>query len=91
MVPFRAGLAEHLTTPVPDIRVEWLETRQMLVLANPKETAAQQERLNKEQTDEWLIAKRYMSVESLKIPALTMVSPDDPRPAMDAALEAAAG
>jgi putative transposase len=44
-----------------------------------------------EQTDEWLIAKRYMSVESLKIPALTTVSPDDPRPAMDAALEAAVG
>jgi transposase-like protein len=44
-----------------------------------------------EQTDEWLIAKRYMSVESLKIPALTTVSPEDPRPAMDAALEVAAG
>lgn len=44
-----------------------------------------------EQTDEWAIAKRYMSVESLKIPALTAVSPGDPRPATDAALEAAAG
>ena len=44
-----------------------------------------------EQTDEWAIAKRYMSVESLKTPALTELSPADPRPAMDAALEAAAG
>jgi transposase-like protein len=44
-----------------------------------------------EQTDEWAIAKRYMSVESLKIPALTATSAADPRPAMDAALEAAAG
>lgn len=44
-----------------------------------------------EQTDEWAIAKRYMSVESLKIPALTAASPHDPRPAMDAALGAAAG
>jgi hypothetical protein len=34
-----------------------------------------------EQTDEWLIAKPYISVESLKIPALTTVSPEDPRPA----------
>ena len=42
-----------------------------------------------EQTDEWAIAKRYMSVESLKIPALTTVSTGDPRPAMGAALEAA--
>ena len=44
-----------------------------------------------EQTDEWAIAKRYMSVESLKTPALTAISPADPRPAMDAALGAAAG
>ena len=44
-----------------------------------------------EQTDEWLITKRYMSVESLKIPALTTVSPEERRPATDAALEAAAG
>ena len=42
-----------------------------------------------EQTDEWTIAKRYMSVESLKTPALREVSAGDPRPAMDAALEAA--
>jgi transposase-like protein len=44
-----------------------------------------------EQTDEWTIAKRYMSVESLKTPATQEVSAGDPRPAMDAALEAAAG
>jgi transposase-like protein len=44
-----------------------------------------------EQTDEWLITKRYMSVESLKIPALTTVSPEERRTATDAALEAAAG
>jgi putative transposase len=44
-----------------------------------------------EQTDEWAIAKRYMSVESLKIPALRELSPGDPRPAMDAALGVAAG
>jgi putative transposase len=44
-----------------------------------------------EQTDEWAIAKRYMSVESLKTPALTAICPADPRPDMDAALGAAAG
>lgn len=44
-----------------------------------------------EQTDEWTIAKRYMSVESLKTPALTEVSAGDARPAMDAAVEVAAG
>jgi transposase-like protein len=44
-----------------------------------------------EQTDEWAIAKRYMSVESLRTPALTTLSPGDPRPAIDAATEAAAG
>ena len=44
-----------------------------------------------EQTDEWTIAKRYMSVESLKTPALTEVSAGDPRPAMDAAIGVAAG
>jgi putative transposase len=38
-----------------------------------------------EQTDEWAIAKRYMSVESLKTPLLTALSPGDPRPAIDAA------
>ena len=42
-----------------------------------------------EQTDEWAIAKRYMSVESLKIPAVTALCAADPRPVMDAALEAA--
>jgi len=38
-----------------------------------------------EQTDEWAIAKRYMSVESLKTPAARELSPADPRPAMEAA------
>ncbi len=38
-----------------------------------------------EQTDEWAIAKRYMSVESLKTVASHELSPADPRPAMDAA------
>jgi putative transposase len=37
-----------------------------------------------EQTDEWTIAKRYMSVESLKIPAVVAPSPGDPRPAIEA-------
>jgi transposase-like protein len=41
-----------------------------------------------EQTDEWAVAHRYMSVESLKT-ARHHGQPDtDPRPAMDAALEA---
>jgi putative transposase len=44
-----------------------------------------------EQTDEWAIAKRYMSVESLKTPAQREPSPDDPRPAIEAAMDAAAG
>jgi hypothetical protein len=38
-----------------------------------------------EQTDEWAIAKRYMSVESLKIPALDRTPPGDSWPAIDAA------
>jgi transposase-like protein len=38
-----------------------------------------------EQTDEWAIAKRYMSVESLKTNRSTTASETDPRPAMDAA------
>jgi hypothetical protein len=42
-------------------------------------------------TDEWAIAKRYMSVESLKTPVLTAICPVDPRPAIDAAMGAAAG
>jgi hypothetical protein len=40
MVPFRAGLAEHLTAALPDIRVEWLQAGHLLVLSNPKEAAA---------------------------------------------------
>jgi len=38
-----------------------------------------------EQTDEWAIAKRYMSVESLKVNRSATTSEADPRPAMDAA------
>ena len=41
-----------------------------------------------EQTDEWAITKRYMSVESLKALRRTGPSDYDPRPAMNAALEA---
>jgi putative transposase len=44
-----------------------------------------------EQTDEWIIAKRYMSVESLKVPAMREPSPGDPRPAIATAMDAAAG
>lgn len=40
MVPFRSGLADHLTTALPNIRVEWLKTGHMLVLSKQKETAA---------------------------------------------------
>ena len=38
-----------------------------------------------EQTDEWAITKRYMSVESLKASACHQTSPGDPRPAIEAA------
>ena len=38
-----------------------------------------------EQTDEWAIAKRYMSVESLKVASSQAPSPGDPRPAIEAA------
>ncbi|MFV0257662.1 MAG: transposase [Acidimicrobiales bacterium] len=37
-----------------------------------------------EQTDEWAITKRYMSVESLTRTRLVEPSPADPRPAIDA-------
>ena len=42
-----------------------------------------------EQTDEWAIAKRYMSVESLKSGRIHELSIADPRPAMEAAMGAA--
>jgi putative transposase len=38
-----------------------------------------------EQTDEWAIAKRYMSIESLKTGRHHEASPADPRPAIEAA------
>lgn len=38
-----------------------------------------------EQTDEWAIAQRYMSIESLKIPVLAALSPNDPHPVIGAA------
>jgi transposase-like protein len=38
-----------------------------------------------EQTDEWAITKRYMSTESLKTTKVRDPSPEDPRPAIDAA------
>lgn len=44
-----------------------------------------------EQTDEWTIAERYMSAESLKAPARGGLSPADPRPAIETAMDAAAG
>ena len=37
-----------------------------------------------EQTDEWAITRRYMSVESLKTQKKLDPSPEDPRPAIDA-------
>lgn len=40
-----------------------------------------------EQTDEWAIAKRYMSVESLKTTRATEPSAGDPRPAIEAATQ----
>jgi putative transposase len=44
-----------------------------------------------EQTGEWAIAKRYMSAESLKIPAVVAPSLGDPRPAIEAAQAGAGG
>ena len=38
-----------------------------------------------EQTDEWAITKRYMSVESLKATRKDEPAESDPRPAIDAA------
>ena len=38
-----------------------------------------------EQTDEWAVARRYMSAETLGRPRHTEVSPADPRPAIGAA------
>jgi putative transposase len=38
-----------------------------------------------EQTDEWAIAKRYMSVESLKAPASRQLTPAEPPPAAETA------
>ena len=43
-----------------------------------------------EQTDEWAITKRYMSAESLKTHKVLDPSPEDPRPAIDAAGKEAA-
>ncbi len=40
-----------------------------------------------EQTDEWAITRRYMSAESLKTHKKLEPSPEDPRPAIDAARE----
>ena len=36
-----------------------------------------------EQTDEWAIARRYISVESLKVPRTDGPAVSDPRPAID--------
>jgi transposase-like protein len=40
-----------------------------------------------EQHDEWVLAKRYIGTESLKVPRQTSACDTDPRPAMEAAVE----
>ena len=44
-----------------------------------------------EQTDEWVITKRYMRAETLKTARADEPSEHDPRPAVNAALGVAAG
>jgi putative transposase len=40
-----------------------------------------------EQNDEWAVSKRYLQIESLNQPATSEPSPEDPRPAINAAHE----
>ena len=40
-----------------------------------------------EQTDEWAVARRYVSVESLKVPRADGPAENDPRPAIDASAD----
>jgi hypothetical protein len=44
-----------------------------------------------EQSDEWVIGKRYMSRESLAKPAVDQPPVTDPRPAMNEAIAAVSG
>lgn len=39
IVPFRAGLSEHLAMKHPRVRVEWRSAGHMLVLSHPEQTA----------------------------------------------------